>query len=175
MHNTPQIAQKLDYEANEFDEQEWASSWAHVLPLEEDDRSSTKKWLIYERDSDGVNTDERHTKLLIGIDNEEIRSLVESLSDSRFSASVSGGPLDTTEVGIDHPTNLGDGMLDAIPENAREYVWEPLGVSVGIQFLILGCAMGTLLGALKVLQGAYLDRWYPKLEALSFSAFRLFR
>ena len=40
---------KLDYEANEFDEQEWASSWAHVLPLEEDDRSNTKKWFVEER------------------------------------------------------------------------------------------------------------------------------
>ena len=170
--DTPQIAQKLDYEANEFDEQGWASSWAHVLPLEEDDRSNTLKWLIYERDSDGVSTDERHTKLLIGIDNEEIRSLVESLSDSRFSASVSGGPLDTTsEVGIDHPTNLGDGMLDAIPENAREYVWEPLGISVGIQFLILGCAMGTLLGGSQGLARSLFGQMVPETRSDDFFGF----
>ena len=170
--DTPQIAQKLDYEANEFDEQEWASSWAHVLPLEEDDRSNTKKWLIYERDSDGVSTDERHTKLLIGIDNEEIRSLVESLSDSRFSVSVSGGPLDTTsKVGIDHPTNLGDGMLDAIPENAREYVWEPLGISVGIQFLILGCAMGTLLGGSQGLARSLFGQMVPETRSAEFFGF----
>ena len=41
-------------------------------------------------------------------------------------------------------------------------------------FLILGCAMGTLLGALGVLQGAYLDRWYETRSAEFFGFFGFF-
>ena len=110
--------------------------------------------------------------MLIGIDNEEIRSLVESLSGSRFSVSVSGGPLDSvSEVGIDHPTNLGDGMLDVIPETAREYVWEPLGISVGFQFLILGCAMGTLLGGSQGLARSLFGQMVPETRSAEFFGF----
>lgn len=168
----PQIAQKLDYEANEFDEQSWATEWSHVLPVEVDERSDTKKWSVWQRDSNGDSTDERYSKSLLNIDNEEIQGVIDSLSESRFSVSVSGGPLDgASAVGVDHPTNLGDGMLDSIPQTAREHIWEPLGVSVGTQFLILGCAMGTLLGGSQGLARSLFGQMVPETRSAEFFGF----
>lgn len=168
----PQIAQKLDYEANEFDEQSWATEWSHVLPVEVDERSDTKKWFVWQKDSNGDSTDERYSKSLLNIDNEEIQGVIDSLSESRFSVSVSGGPLDgASAVGVDHPTNLGDGMLDSIPQTAREHIWEPLGVSVGTQFLILGCAMGTLLGGSQGLARSLFGQMVPETRSAEFFGF----
>ena len=43
-----------------------------------------------------------------------ITSFLSSISDTRFSASVLGGNLSGNgNVGEDHPTNLGDGVLDS--------------------------------------------------------------
>ena len=168
----PQIAQKLDYEANEFDEQSWATEWSHVLPVEVDERSNTKKWFVWQKDSNGDSTDERYSKSLLNIDNGEIQGVIDSLSESRFSVSVSGGPLDgASAVGVDHPTNLGDGMLDSIPQTAREHIWEPLGVSVGTQFLILGCAMGTLLGGSQGLARSLFGQMVPETRSAEFFGF----
>ena len=74
-------------------------------------------------------------------------------------------------VGIDHPTNLGDGVIDFIPETVRDKVWGPLGVSVGIQFLILGCAMGTLLGGSQGLARSMFGQMVPETRSAEFFGF----
>ena len=74
-------------------------------------------------------------------------------------------------MGVDHPTNLGDGMLDSIPQTAREHIWEPLGVSVGTQFLILGCAMGTLLGGSQGLARSLFGQMVPETRSAEFFGF----
>ena len=74
-------------------------------------------------------------------------------------------------VGLDHPTNLGDGMIDFIPETVRDNVWGPLGISVGIQFLILGCAMGTLLGGSQGLARSMFGQMVPETRSAEFFGF----
>jgi len=168
----PELAQKLEYQDDEFDEQGWATTWSHVLPIEIDDRSDTKRWMLVERDAEGEKTDETHILSLSGIDSGEIESFIATLDDSRFSVSISGGSLDaSSNIGVDHPTNLGDGKLDWVPQTAREYVWEPLGLSVGFQFLLLGCAMGTLLGGSQGLARSLFGQMVPETRSAEFFGF----
>jgi UMF1 family MFS transporter len=74
-------------------------------------------------------------------------------------------------VGIDHPTSLGDGVIDVIPDTVRTLVWGPLGISVGIQFLLLGCAMGTLLGGSQGLARSMFGQMVPETRSAEFFGF----
>tara|TARA_B100001142_G_scaffold281298_1_gene292979 strand:- start:430 stop:912 length:483 start_codon:yes stop_codon:yes gene_type:complete len=91
-----------------------------------------------------------------------------SFEETRFSISENGG---NSVVGIDHPTNLGDGELDFIPKAVRSNVWEPLGLSVGLQFLILGGAMGTLLGGSQGLARSLFGQMVPESRSAEFFGF----
>jgi UMF1 family MFS transporter len=170
--DVPELAQKLKYEKSEFNEQEWATSWSHVLPVEIDDRSDTMRWTFWVTNTDGDDTDVPYVLSLNNVDVSEISLFLSSLDDSRFSTSVSGGSLDSSSnIGIDHPTSLGDGKLDAIPETARAKVWGPLGLTVGIQFLLLGCAMGTLLGGSQGLARSMFGQIVPETRSAEFFGF----
>ena len=170
--NVPELAQKLKYEKSEFNEQEWATTWSHLLPVDIDDRRDTMKWTFWVKDSKGDNTDVPYVLSLNDVDVSEIISFISSLDDSRFSTSVSGGSLDSSSnIGVDHPTNLGDGKLDAIPEAARDKVWGPLGLAVGYQFLLLGCAMGTLLGGSQGLARSMFGQIVPETRSAEFFGF----
>ena len=158
-----QIAQKLDFGDGEFDEQKWASDFSAMLPVEFDDETGTWKWV------DGY--DDSEETLMFPVEG-DVSAIIESISDSRFSISVSGGPLDgSSDVGIDHPTNLGDGALDVIPETVREHVWEPLGIAIGMQFLILGCMIGTLFGGSQGLSRSIFGQMIPETRSTEFFGF----
>ena len=74
-------------------------------------------------------------------------------------------------MGVDHPTNLGDGVIDVIPSTVRSNVWGPLGISIGLQFLILGCAMGTLLGGSQGLARSMFGQMVPETRSAEFFGF----
>ena len=99
---------------------------------------------------------------------EDISALLASFEDTRYSVSIIEG---TSVVGIDHPTNLGDGKLDFIPKTVRTYVWEPLGLFIGLQFLILGGAMGTLLGGSQGLARSMFGQMVPETRSAEFFGF----
>ena len=168
--NVPQLAQKLQYDESEFNEQAWARKWSRFLPVEIDHRSDTMKWTFYETNSDGE--DVTYIMAIHGIRVSDITALLSSMDESRFSASISGGSLDSSSnIGVDHPTSLGDGKLDAIPEVARDKVWQPLGLAVGFQFLLLGCAMGTLLGGSQGLARSMFGQIVPETRSAEFFGF----
>jgi hypothetical protein len=170
--DVPELAQKLDYRDSEFNEQEWANDWSHIIPVKIDDRSDTMKWNFWVTDSDGDDTEEVYVLSLNDILDSEINTFLQTLDESRFSVSVSGGSLDTvTKIGVDHPTSLGDGKLDFIPEAARDNVWGPLGLAVGYQFLLLGCAMGTLLGGSQGLARSMFGQIVPETRSAEFFGF----
>ena len=175
--DVPEIAQKLVYKESEFDEQQWANDFSGVLPVKIDERSNTLKWVHFEVDeTTGEDNENRFAKTITpyedGQEIQDILAFLNSLNGSRFSASVSGGILDQkSNIGIDHPTNLGDGELDIIPETARKYVWGPLDLAVGWQFLILGCAMGTLLGGSQGLARSMFGQIVPETRSAEFFGF----
>ena len=149
------------------EEQIWAAEYLLGVGIvqEDEDYSSSEaiyKWAGF--DDDGLSL----TINLGAVDQNAMEAMISAFDDSRFSISV----LDVGEsVGVDHPTNLGDGVLDAIPEAVRSSVWEPLGLTVGMQFLLLGCAMGTLLGGSQGLARSMFGQMVPETRSAEFFGF----
>tara|TARA_B100000405_G_C16714979_1_gene420492 strand:- start:829 stop:2670 length:1842 start_codon:yes stop_codon:yes gene_type:complete len=152
------------------DEQEWAYENLYDLGIVEIDDDYTDsviyKWSGFDDDGSPINVN------LGTLSEETISQLINSFDDTRFSISaVFIDGQETNNVGIDHPTNLGDGKLDAIPSTVRDNIWEPLGLSVGLQFLLLGCAMGTLLGGSQGLARSMFGQMVPETRSAEFFGF----
>ncbi|HII42775.1 TPA: MFS transporter [Candidatus Thalassarchaeaceae archaeon] len=148
------------------DEQIWAESsllsWGIVQQNEDISDAIIYEWAGFDDDGNAIAVS------IASLTPGEITSLTESFEDTRFSISVRDT---STMVGIDHPTNLGDGVIDFIPETVRDKVWGPLQLSVGIQFLILGCAMGTLLGGSQGLARSMFGQMVPETRSAEFFGF----
>ena len=165
--STSEIAQKLDYEEEEFDEQSWVAEWENILPVESNEND--KRLLVWEW---GETEDSPNKVMLDNVSNDDINAFLVSIEDTRFSASVQEGDLGgTTSVGINHPTSLGDGSLDFIPIWARSNIWEPLGLTVFFQFILLGCIMGTLLGGSQGLARSMFGQIVPETRSTEFFGF----
>ena len=160
LHGTPIAVEEGD------DEQLWASdtlSTYGIAIVDEDYGDSViYKWAGFNEDAESV------TLNLGALDAASVQALMVSFEGTRFSISENGG---NSVVGIDHPTNLGDGELDFIPKAVRSNVWEPLGLSVGLQFLILGGAMGTLLGGSQGLARSLFGQMVPESRSAEFFGF----
>ncbi len=171
-HYTPN-ANLLDFpiaQVENGEEQEWAfTSLLSVGIVEiDEDYSDTEiyKWAGFDDDNEPI-------RISLGAQtNENINVLINSFEDTRFSVSVvyTDGS-ESTKVGVDHPTNLGDGVIDVIPSTVRSNVWGPLGISIGLQFLILGCAMGTLLGGSQGLARSMFGQMVPETRSAEFFGF----
>ena len=156
------------------DEQVWAGSmlihWG-IVELDEDysDSDGIYKWAGFDDDGNPISISTGQSTPGIPV------NLGPSFDETRFSISIDGNEALTgllqQHVGIDHPTNLGDGVLDAIPETVRNMVWEPLGLTVGLQFLLLGCAMGTLLGGSQGLARSMFGQMVPETRSAEFFGF----
>ena len=148
------------------DEQVWATdilSTYGIAVIDDDyEDSAIYKWA-------GFNEDDESITLNLGaLDAASLQALTASFEETRFSISENGG---TSVVGIDHPTNLGDGKLDFITKAVRSNVWEPWGLSVGLQFLILGGSMGTLLGGSQGLARSLFGQMVPESRSAEFFGF----
>ena len=168
--SAPSLAQKIEFSDSEFDEQEWVKNWVDYLPLEQDKYVTEYVLFDWQWPSEG----EKFVKSIDNTSTELINSgILDSFDDTRFSVSIlhEDGSTYSSNVGIDHPTNLGDGVLDFVPENARKHVWEPLGLSVGIQFIILGAAMGSVLGGSQGLARSLFGQMVPETRSAEFFGF----
>ena len=172
----PSIAQKIEFSDSEFDEQEWAKEWEEFLPIIKDKYVTEYElfdWQWKTIDDDGKATTTDYSKSVSASSESLIEGVLSSFSDTRFSVSVldEDGVTHTSNVGIDHPTSLGDGALDFIPETARSYIWEPLGIAVGFQFIILGMAMGSVLGGSQGLARSMFGQMVPETRSAEFFGF----
>lgn len=148
------------------DEQQWALEYRDILPVQinEDYKLGTAvEWAF---DDDG-----KSVVISLALSAEDLASLQSTMDKSRFSYSIEGGDLATTEVGVNHPTSLGDGLLDFIPETAREHVWAPLGMTVFFQFLLLGVFAGALLGGSQGLARSMFGQMVPETRSAEFFGF----
>jgi len=150
------------------EEQAWVQQWEDVLPTELNEKITEKSSVKWSMDDDG----EPAPKTLASGSEARISGFAESLVDTRFSMSISGGLLgDTTALGDDHPTNLGDGLLDFIPIKFRDLVWAPLGLGVFYQFLLLGVMAGGLLGGSQGLARSLFGQMVPETRSAEFFGF----
>ena len=168
--SAPSLAQKIEFSDSEFNEQEWVKNWVDYFPLKQDKYVTEYVLFDWQWPAEGEN----FVKSINITSTELINSgILASFDDTRFSVSIlhEDGSTYTSNVGIDHPTNLGDGVLDFVPENARKFVWEPLGLSVGIQFIILGAAMGSVLGGSQGLARSLFGQMVPETRSAEFFGF----
>jgi|TARA_B100001250_G_scaffold29371_2_gene24126 UMF1 family MFS transporter len=168
--SAPSLAQKIEFSDSEFDEQEWVKNWVDYFPLKQD--IYVTEYVLY--DWQWPENEEKFVKSISITSTELIESgILASFDDTRFSVSIlhEDGSTYSSNVGIDHPTNLGDGVLDFVPENARKYVWEPLGLVVGVQFIILGAAMGSVLGGSQGLARSLFGQMVPETRSAEFFGF----
>ena len=105
----------------------------------------------------------------------DLASAVAESNVSRFSISMKGGPLDgTTRIGQNHPSVLGAGPIDWWPRAVRSYLWEPLGISVDLQWLILGLLVGIVLGGSQALSRSLFAYMMPESRSAQFFGFFAF-
>ena len=73
----------------------------------------------------------------------------EGAEDHRFSIVFVDGPQDgQAEVGAQHPTMVDQGgPVDGYAEFMRDKVWAPFGITVSLQWIILGLFVGVAMGA----------------------------
>ncbi|MEK9651798.1 MAG: MFS transporter [Poseidonia sp.] len=149
------------------DEQTWALDHVAILPVQENTdvkRGYAVEWAF---DSDG-----NAVKVPVNLTAEALAALEATMDDSRFSYSIEGGEFaNTTGLGVNHPTSLGDGKLDFIPKTARALVWAPLGMSVFFQFLLLGVFGGALLGGSQGLARSMFGQMVPETRSAEFFGF----
>jgi UMF1 family MFS transporter len=150
------------------DEQIWALEHREILPVQQNTdvkrQGIAVEWAF--------NGDGEAIPIRVNLTTETLAGLQDSMDESRFSYSVTGGEFDgQTGLGVDHPTNLGDGVLDFIPVNARKYVWAPLGLTVFYQFLLLGVFAGALLGGSQGLARSMFGQMVPETRSAEFFGF----
>jgi len=150
------------------DEQVWAAKYSSILPIDENEKitqGTAYKW-SYKND--------KPVEIVLA-DTTLMSELLDEMEEGRFSVSVEGGNdaalMNRQIIGEDHPTNLGDGTLDFIPEKVRDWVWEPLGISITIQFLILGAMAGALLGGSQGLSRSIFGQMVPETRSAEFFGF----
>ena len=147
------------------DEQQWALTYRDILPVQINEDYKLGEAVEWAYDDDGVPVPRNVT-----LTEANVASLQATMDESRFSFSITGAGniSDQTGLGVDHPTSLGDGLLDFIPETARTYVWAPLGMTVFFQFLLLGVFAGALLGGSQGLARSMFGQMVPETRSAEF-------
>ena len=148
------------------DEQQWALEHEAILPVQQNEDYKSGYAVEWAVDSDGP------VNVSVTLTAETLAALEATMDKSRFSYSIEGGEFgDTTGLGVNHPTSLGDGLLDFIPKTARTLVWAPLGMSVFFQFLLLGVFGGALLGGSQGLARSMFGQMVPETRSAEFFGF----
>ena len=149
------------------DEQKWALDYEEILPVQQNKDVKRQGYAVeWAFDDDGA-----PISMQVNLTESTMAAFKASMDDSRFSYSVEGGELEDVVVGENHPTSLGDGMLDFIPDTARDWIWAPLGVTVFFQFLLLGAFAGALLGGSQGLARSMFGQMVPETRSAEFFGF----
>ena len=108
----------------------------------------------------------------------ELRSfmdMIQNENSSLFSIVVKGGELDSrTAISSKHPTELSDKWIDLWPKFLRSNLWQPLGITIGFQWMILGLLSGMVLGGSQALARACFSMMTPIKKSAEFFGFYAF-
>ena len=149
------------------DEQQWALDHEAILPVTQNKDYKDGYAVKWAYETNGT-----ATMKSVSLNASNIAALEATMGESRFSYSIDGGEFaNMTGLGVEHPTSLGDGKLDFIPNTARSLVWGPLGISVFLQFLLLGVFGGALLGGSQGLARSMFGQMVPETRSAEFFGF----
>ncbi len=123
--------------------------------------------------SEDVAEEDKETYKLTSSEAALMVAAFDNASDHRFSIHFEGGPLDgSAEVGERHPTMLDQGgYMDWWPETMRDKVWAPLGITVSLQWIILGFFVGCVMGAAGAQARSMFTMLIPKSRTTEFFGF----
>ena len=97
---------------------------------------------------------------------------IRGAGEFEYSLSVRGGELDgRSAVGDAHPSVLGTGPMDWWPSIVRGFLWEPLGLQVGYQWLLLGVLVGLVIGGSQALARSLFAQITPESRSGEFFSF----
>ena len=149
------------------DEQKWALDHENIMPVQQNKDVKRQGYAVeWAFDDKGA-----PISMKVDLNESTLAAFKASMDDSRFSYSIEGGELEDAVVGDNHPTSLGDGMLDFIPDTARAWIWAPLGITVFFQFLLLGACAGALLGGSQGLARSMFGQMVPETRSAEFFGF----
>ena len=121
-------------------------------------------------------TNEEEVLAITEADAASIVSNFENANDHRFSIIFVGGPdgniSGKAEVGDRHPTQVDQGgPIDWWPKTVREYLWAPLGISVSMQWIILGMFVGIAMGSAGAQARSMFTKLIPETRTSEFFGF----
>ena len=121
-------------------------------------------------------TNEEEVLAITEADAASIVSNFENANDHRFSIIFVGGPDSNisgkAEVGDRHPTQVDQGgPIDWWPKTVREYLWAPLGISVSMQWIILGMFVGIAMGSAGAQARSMFTKLIPETRTSEFFGF----
>ena len=96
-------------------------------------------------------------------------------TNHRFSFSFRGGDLDgDASVGKEHPTIIEGGPIDWWPNLLRDNIWEPAGLGINLQWIILGMSFGMVMGVAGALSRSLFSVLIPTTKTTEFFGFFAF-
>ena len=113
---------------------------------------------------------------LLGLDDASLLSSnMVNETNHRFSFSFRGGDLDgDASVGKEHPTIIEGGPIDWWPNLLRDNIWEPAGLGINLQWIILGMSFGMVMGVAGALSRSLFSVLIPTTKTTEFFGFFAF-
>ena len=122
--------------------------------------------------ADQATTDEEDIKTITEGDAIALAAAFEGTDDHRFSIIIVGGNASGSEVGDTHPTMVNQGgPVDWWASTMRSMVWAPLGISVSLQWIILGLFVGCAMGSAGAQARSMFSQLTPKTRTSEFFGF----
>jgi MFS-type transporter involved in bile tolerance (Atg22 family) len=119
--------------------------------------------------------DEKDVKTITESDAVALVAAFDETNDHRFSIIIVGGDgaiAGASEVGATHPTMVDQGgPVDWWASNMRSKVWAPLGISVSMQWIILGLFVGCAMGSAGAQARSMFSQLTPKSRTSEFFGF----
>ncbi len=105
----------------------------------------------------------------------DLSSGMSVMTSHRFSFSFLGGDLSgESSVGDEHPTVIEGGPIDWWPNFLRDNLWEPAGLGINKQWIILGMSFGMVMGVAGALSRSLFSMLIPASKTTEFFGFFAF-
>ncbi|MEE2748313.1 MAG: MFS transporter, partial [Candidatus Thermoplasmatota archaeon] len=123
--------------------------------------------------AEGSTVEEKEMKMISEGNATSMVAAFDDTDDHRFSIIFIGGnEAGASEVGNTHPTEVDrGGPVDWWPTTMRNLVWAPLGISVTVQWIILGLFVGCAMGSAGAQARAMFSVLTPKTRTSEFFGF----
>lgn len=163
----PKLDKDFDYLIN--DEQN--GKYKIIRLLELTDSFEDKNWSNLSLVSD---TSRNYSDLNLNdkLDNNELINFKSNIkNNSSYSLRIINNDITDDYIGINHLSNKTDGPLGWWPTTLRKYIWEPIGINVNMQWIILGAFVGIFLGGSQALARSIFSVMTPVTRSAEFFSF----